>query len=685
MVGLTAQPTNDDCFVPLELTTQLGRMCSDVGAYGNQGATFSVLVSDPDCWPQDMNTADVWFSFRASGSALTVTMNGQTNFMPGGTLRNPQFAIYEGVCGSLTLLNCISDATGSNSIELVQTDLVIGQRYYIRTAARAAGQGSFQLCLNSFNLVPPPESDCADAVLLCDKSSFNVERLAGTGSETNEILTLGLCLNEELASSWYKWVCDVSGTLTFTLTPNNPADDLDFILFELPGGLDDCENKSAIRCMASGENVNQPLGDWVRCTGPTGLEIGDPDVIELAGCAEPSNDNFVAEVNIVAGRAYVLMINNFSQSGQGFTMEFGGSGTFLGPEAQIDFVDGQDLDSIECDKTFTVVENINFPTGTIANIEWRFGADATPMLASGPGPHSVTYSSIGFKTITMSLTTDRGCIFNEFIEFDVLPCCVDIMGRDLVVDSVVDLICANIPSGQVAVTAVGGEPFYEYSLDGNDFQFNDVFNNLPAGEVEIFVRDRKGCIDSVMAEIIAPPPLVVDAGRDRTIGLGCEIDIAASVSPPGTPVIYTWTSSDTAFDNPGLPEFSTFPPGTTIYEIQVSNDVGCLATDSVTIFSDGLRPVFIPNAFSPNNDGINDFFTVFSNKASREIALLQVYDRWGAKVFESRNIPTNEVTMGWDGTAAGVVLNPGTYVYVAQVLFVDGVLNTFKGEINIIK
>ena len=436
------QSFNDDCFTPVELTTSLGRNCSGINTYSNIGASLSTNAADPGCWPDNLNTADVWFSFRAAGTAVTVTIIGNTNFMPGGSLTQPEFAIYSGICGALTELNCASDGFGSNSIELVQTNLIVGQRYYIRVAARSAAQGSFQLCLTSFNLIPPPQSDCMEAVLLCDKSSFNVESLIGTGAISNEIQGLGLCLPNELASSWYKWVCEQSGTLTFTLTPNNPVDDIDFILFELPGGLDDCSNKRSIRCMASGENVNQPPGDWVRCTGPTGLELGDPDVVELAGCAEPSNDNFLAEVNMVSGRAYALLINNFSQSGQGFTMEFGGTGTFLGPDAQIQVIDGQTFETIECDKEFTLDEIINFPTGTVTNIEWRFGADASPLLATGNGPHTVNYSSIGFKTITLSITTDRGCIYNEFVELDVLPCCADICIAINVIHFSVD--CFNV-------------------------------------------------------------------------------------------------------------------------------------------------------------------------------------------------------------------------------------------------
>jgi gliding motility-associated-like protein len=682
---MQGQIGNDDCFTPIELATSLGRVCSGAGAYTSFDATFSSAVPDPFCWPDDPTTADVWFLFRASGTAVAITLSGNTNPVPNGSLLLPQFAIYSGVCGGLTELNCSSDGFGEHSIELVQTDLIIGQRYYLRVAGRAGNQGTFQICLNSFNETPDPQSDCSDAVLLCDKSSFNVESLVGTGAQNNEIANLNLCLPNELASSWYKWVCNDPGTLTFILTPNNPVDDIDFILFELPAGLDDCDNKQAIRCMASGANVGAPLSDWVRCSGPTGLREGDPDVIELAGCAEASNNNFLQEVNMVAGRAYVLMINNFSQSGQGFSMEFGGSGTFVGPEAEINIVDGQTFDVIECDKEFTLQESINFPTGTVDRIVWRFGVDATPQQIVGPGPHAVNYSTIGQKTITLSITTDRGCIYNEFVNIDVLPCCDDIMGYDVSLDFTTDLLCNGIPTGEIGVTGVGGQPFYEYSLNGEDWQFNNIVTDLDVGDYLVYMRDRKGCIDSVAALILEPPALIVNAGPDVTIGLGCDVDIEASVTPPGAVVNYIWSSTDTSFLDPGVPAFTTFPPGMTTYTITVIDAAGCTSLDEITVFSDGLRPIFIPNAFSPNNDGINDYFTVFGNKATREISSMQVFDRWGSKVFERRNIRANQVMQGWDGTFNGEILNPGVYAYVIKMLFVDGVEVLYYGDISIIK
>mgnify|MGYP000197366683 CR=1 FL=1 len=83
-------------------------------------------------------------------------------------------------------------------------------------------------------------------MILCDKSPFYVESLVGTGNNNNE-LSANDCIDEEFASVWYKWTCDVSGTLTFDLIPNNyqagfESDDIDFVVYELPNGIEDCRS-----------------------------------------------------------------------------------------------------------------------------------------------------------------------------------------------------------------------------------------------------------------------------------------------------------------------------------------------------------------------------------------------------------------------------------------------------------
>jgi len=114
--------------------------------------------------------------------------------------------------------------------------------------------------------------------------------------------------------------------------------------------------------------------------------------------------------------------------------------------------------------------------------------------------------------------------------------------------------------------------------------------------------------------------------------------------------------------------------------------MGCEASDSLRITVADARSVFIPNVFSPNSDGQNDYFTVFGSALSIEaVERLAVYDRWGELVFEQNNLLPNNPSVGWDGTFRGKTLVPGVYVYVAQIRFLDGQMVEYAGDITLIR
>ena len=73
--------------------------------------------------------------------------------------------------------------------------------------------------------------------------------------------------------------------------------------------------------------------------------------------------------------------------------------------------------------------------------------------------------------------------------------------------------------------------------------------------------------------------------------------------------------------------------------------------------------IFIPDIFSPNDDGINDVFHVHANSQITEVSILRIFDRWGNIIFEKLNCAPNEPNKGWDGTFSGKEMNAGVYLY----------------------
>ena len=127
------------------------------------------------------------------------------------------------------------------------------------------------------------------------------------------------------------------------------------------------------------------------------------------------------------------------------------------------------------------------------------------------------------------------------------------------------------------------------------------------------------------------------------------------------------------------------PDQTTSYSIQVINENGCVAEDMIQVRVSKDRLIFIPNVFTPNNDGTNDIFFIFGGKGVKEIKKFRVFNRWGEVMYELNNFQHNEPNLGWDGTFRGDALNPAVFVYLAEVEFIDGRIELYKGDVTLSK
>lgn len=112
----------------------------------------------------------------------------------------------------------------------------------------------------------------------------------------------------------------------------------------------------------------------------------------------------------------------------------------------------------------------------------------------------------------------------------------------------------------------------------------------------------------------------------------------------------------------------------------LSSRLGC---DSLVYLELDYYRLFIPNVFSPNNDGINDSFNVLGGEDLREVRRLQVFDRWGALIYDGDM--ANEEQAGWDGNYRGQPAAHGIYTYVATVTMDDGRSRQFSGAVTLLR
>lgn len=677
-IALHAQPVNDDCTTAIHLSNS-DSWCSDPGAYTNvNGSPYTGPPPDDDCFLQLQN--EVWFTFIPQTPALYIKVSGAVNGL--GTLRNPGIGVFEGPCSNLKRVGCNITSSVTNQVELSIESLVIGRVYYLLVEGQNSSSGTFQICLEGFIPPPNPQSDCSKAVVLCDKSEFVVDTLLGIGAVDPGVTNT--CIGQEFSSAWYKWTCDVAGTLTFTLTPNNyqpgfESDDIDFVVYELPGGLDDCANKQVARCMAAGANTGLPFSNWVRCNGPTGLRDGDPDVSEPAGCQGSGQNNFVDALDMIAGHSYALLVNNFSQSGLGFSIAWGGTGTFQGPEPAFDV---SAVQAFECDKTIIFSNQSLAPTDSIVHYLWNFGAGANPLFDTTQGPISVVYESFGAKKVALTVTSSKGCVVTEILDFYVEPCCQDTSTLS-VSANIRDQICPGTASGVIQGIGVSGSPEYQYSLDCVNYQPASVFPSLLPGTYTLCVQDEKGCENQVDVTVLPSNGFTVEAGDTMYVQLGETVDLNA-IPFPTLPSSVIWTPAK-GLDDPSILDPTALPQHTGWYVVTITNDDGCITSDSVLIIVDDYKPIYIPNVISANGDDVNDRVTVYGNQAATGVRLFQIYDRWGGMLWERPDFELNEPSLGWDGTSKGTPVNPGVYAYMAIVDFVDEIPLTFHGTVTVIR
>ena len=540
-----AQPSNDECHYPILLPIS-SNWCSSVAAYTNVGATASSFTTS-SCFTN--NNGDVWFSFVAVGRDLNVTINGNQAPTPGGTLSNPQVALYSGTCtstgGTLSHLQCQSASGNNNIVDLYKGALVIGQTYLLRVKGNGS-TGTFQICAQSYNAPALPGSDCISASVLCDKSSFVVQSVIGAGLDPGELANSCLGSNGESNSTWFKWTCDQSGSLTFVLTPNNLVDDLDFVLYELPNGINNCAGKTVLRCMAAGEDPNlYPSA----CHGPTGLRSSANDVNEPPGC-DLGQDNWLSPANLVAGRSYALIINNFTSTENGFQIDFGGTATFQGPVANFTI----SAPTSNCaSESWTFTDNSSFAFGNIANWTWTFGTGANPATANTQGPHAVTYNTPGQKSVVLSVETNEGCLVTHVVLLQVDSCCNTLNALQYTTANT-DVLCRDNPNGTVSInpSTTHLTPYiYTWSTGG----ISNSLNNLLVGNYTVNISNGI-CTAQDTLSVGGPPPWeLIDSITRPTCDGGTDGAILAlnTNGSNGAPYLYNWNntglSSNTSYNN----------------------------------------------------------------------------------------------------------------------------------------
>lgn len=248
-----------------------------------------------------------------------------------------------------------------------------------------------------------------------------------------------------------------------------------------------------------------------------------------------------------------------------------------------------------------------------------------------------------------------------------------------------NLNCLDPPDGGAIeiISSIGGLPPYQYSTDGINFSDETVIRNLVVGSYELVVKDALGCESQESFFILPPPVLTVSLQADQLIELGEVLNIRAFANSED--VNFEW-SENVPCVQPDCETQEFLPFASDSYRVAVTDTITfCTATDEIFVEVLKKYDVFIPSAFSPNYDGINDKLVIFGGKSVAIIEQFAVFDRFGAQVFELKNFSPGDEMFGWDGTWRGKEADSGVYVFLAEVKFIDGKTEMFKGDVTLIR
>lgn len=208
------------------------------------------------------------------------------------------------------------------------------------------------------------------------------------------------------------------------------------------------------------------------------------------------------------------------------------------------------------------------------------------------------------------------------------------------------------------------------------------FDGFDYGNYTIKVTDSKGCslerifnfVESERVSLHVNPLYVIDEGEDVTLHVEIQGAYNAISWTPAT-----YLSCDNCQDPIARPDTNI------IYSVVVTDENGCSDDATIEIRIRKQLNVFIPNVISPNYDGVNDNFTVYTDEDVALIKSMKVFNRWGGQVFSRDNFSPNDPELGWNGTFRGREMNPGVFVYLIELLLKDGEVKLYKGDVTLIR
>lgn len=341
-----------------------------------------------------------------------------------------------------------------------------------------------------------------------------------------------------------------------------------------------------------------------------------------------------------------------------------------------------------CDSTHTI---------TLIGEEFTGGVNIFPPCPSKPeawmafirtngngGPYTVTWNgniavdntihNVPVGDHVAEVTSANGCMYTvEFTIRPYQPWWALVTGPS----------CDNPRSGSIQLETEPSEEEITFSLDGENFSPASTLENLEEGDYVLYVKYGERCVFTDTMTVPGPEAFSLLLPEDKVIEWGEHLPIEPTTDVSAG-AVYSWYPSET-LDCANCDKVVASTTETTRYYLEITDAVGCTQIDDILVKVDRRIPYYVPNAFSPNGDGRNDFFTVFGDDRIEEIERMIIFDRWGGQVFIREMFPPNREQLGWNGKNRQQEINTGVYAYYFELRLATGEVVTVKGDVALLK
>jgi hypothetical protein len=503
-------------------------------------------------------------------------------------------------------------------------------------------------------------SDCDGAIVLCGDLYTETQASLNSG---NVIEATGICNQGlEQSSVWYTFTVQQAGNLSFILNPLNNTDDYDWGLFDITtGGCAGLGTTSPeVECNSYG---------LIGTNGPTGISTTNGGSGTTNGPGNLNGPAYNADLPVVVGSTYALVVMNWSNSLDGYTIDFGQSTASLYDQVPpVPISATTDCSNLTVVLTFsepivgTSVQPTDFtvtgPSGTIAV---QSVTANNPTMADVFTIQLVNQVLIG-GTYNLNITNTTGFVEDACGNLGTQSITFEI-SDPVAFDVATTTACYGFGGSLTVSNIIGGDGNYTLNFNGtNQTQFN--LTNVVGGNYTATITDGNGCFRAIPVTVPNQDIQVAIPSQDLLTCLNSTAEILGVEVLPAQNVSYAWTGvglTSTIVANP----IATAPG---VLNLVVTNlDNGCFDSGTIEIYAGDvyaldLSTMILPNIITLKQDQLNDDWrAILASDPLLDLTVLfleydlTVYNRWGGIVFES-----TASEKYWKATD----VSPGTYFYL---------------------